>query len=404
MPTGIENALPNGVTSAADSRLVPLIAHVVFRLDVGGLENGLVNLVNRLPENRYRHAIVCITDFTDFARRIHRSDVALHALHKPPGNSICLQHTLWRLFRSLRPSIVHTRNLSALEAQTAAWAARVPVRIHGEHGRDVGDLDGSNRKYQWVRRLHRPFVHHYVTVSQDLASYLSDSIGIDAHRVSQVYNGVDTEKFRPARGRRTELAVFGDRQYFVIGAVGRLQRVKNHTLLVQAFIRALAIMPEARSSLRLVLVGDGPLRNEVAALVEAGGVSDLVWLAGARNDVAGLMQCFDLFVLPSLGEGISNTILESMASGVPVLATRVGGNSELVEAGKNGTLVASGDIEGMANAILSYFREPLRSRREGKAARARVLERFSLDAMVNAYDRLYERCLCSAVARTTTRS
>ena len=128
----------------------PLIAHVIYRLGIGGLENGLVNLINRLPESRYRHVIISLTDVSDFKQRIKRQDVGCIALNKRAGNDVMMLWRLWRLFRRLRPSSVHSRNLAALEAQFPAWLAGVPCRIHGEHGRDVSDMDGFSKKYRWI--------------------------------------------------------------------------------------------------------------------------------------------------------------------------------------------------------------------------------------------------------------
>ncbi|HVK56702.1 MAG TPA: TIGR03088 family PEP-CTERM/XrtA system glycosyltransferase [Burkholderiales bacterium] len=371
----------------------PLIAHVLYRLDVGGLENGLVNLLNWLPEDRYRHAVICLTEYTEFARRIRRSDVSLFALKKPPGNSVRMHGQLWRLFRELRPDIVHTRNLGSVEAQVPASLARVPVRIHSEHGRDIGDLDGSNRKNQWLRRLYSPFVHHYIALSQDLADYLAGPVGIDSDRITQLYNGVDTTKFQPRWVERVLPDVFSGQSCFLVGAVGRMQAVKDQLTLANAFIRALELMPEAKSRLRLAIIGDGPLRAEVVRRLESAGVSHLTWLPGSRNDVAEIMLSFDLFVLPSLAEGISNTILEAMASGLPTLATRVGGNAELIVDGETGALVPSADVDAMARAMLDYYRDPALARRQGAAARLRAVERFSLDAMVNGYARIYDKWL-----------
>ena len=142
----------------------PLVAHVMYRFDIGGLENGVVNLINHMPPGAYRHAVISLTEITDFHKRIARDDVEFIALNKSPGHALWIYVRLFRLFRRLRPAIVHTRNLGALELVVPAWAAGAPVRIHGEHGRDVGDLDGSNKKYQWVRRIYRPFVTHYIAL------------------------------------------------------------------------------------------------------------------------------------------------------------------------------------------------------------------------------------------------
>lgn len=374
----------------ADPR--PLVVHVVYRFDTGGLENGVVNLIDRLPADAFRHAVVALTEVAPaFAARVRRADVEFVALHKPPGHGVGLYPKLLRLFRQWRPAIVHTRNLAALECQVPAWAARVPLRIHGEHGRDVQDMDGSNRRYQRLRRLYRPFVHQYVAVSGELAGYLRDKVGVPPGRIAQICNGVDTECFHPPAGGREPIdgGPFDDPSLFVVGTVGRMQAVKAQTLLAQAFVRALELAPALRDRLRLVMVGDGPLRAQAQAIVDAAGVGTLAWLPGERRDVPQVMRGLDIYVLSSLAEGISNTILEAMASGLPVLATAVGGNAELVAAGRTGQLVPAGDVDALARAMVEYASSPDRSRALGAAARAAAEERFSLDAMVAAYRRLY---------------
>lgn len=374
----------------------PLVLHLVYRFDTGGLENGVVNLINHLPPGAYRHAVVALTEVVPtFAQRVVRDDVQFVSLHKPPGHGWMLYPRLYRLFRELRPAIVHTRNLAALECQVPAWLAGVRGRVHGEHGRDVEDLDGSSRRLQWARRLYRPFVHRHVALSQDLADYLQRRVGVCGARIAQIYNGVDSRRFHPAAGGRAALAgsPFNVPGLFVVGTVGRMQTVKNQTLLARAFVRALAHRPALRTRLRLVMVGDGPLRAESQALLDAAGVADLAWLPGERADVPDVMRALDCFVLPSLAEGISNTILEAMGTGLPVLATDVGGNRELVVAGRTGQLLASGDMDGLASALVDLAEQPERAAAFGRAGRARVEAQFSLPAMVGAYQNVYDRLL-----------
>jgi sugar transferase (PEP-CTERM/EpsH1 system associated) len=382
-------------SSALNRCSPPLIVHVIYRLEVGGLENGLVNLINRIPAERFRHAIVCLTGYSDFRKRITRGDVAVFALDKPPGNSALTQFKLWCLLKQLRPAIVHTRNLAALEGTLPAFLARVPVRIHGEHGRDVGDLDGENPQRQRLRRLFKPFVHHYVALSKDLERYLHDRIRVPAQRLAQFYNGVDTDVFRPAEGAREPLPVpdFAPPDTFVIGTVGRMQEVKDQLTLARAFVEAVRLVPDAKQRLRLVMIGDGPLREQVAAILEAAGVSRLAWLPGDRDDVPRLMRGLDLFVLPSLAEGVSNTILEAMATGLAVVATAVGGNPELVEEGETGRLVPRCEPRAMAEAMLSYYASPTECRRQGRRARNVAVRRFSMSMMVSNYLELYDRML-----------
>jgi sugar transferase (PEP-CTERM/EpsH1 system associated) len=375
----------------------PLIAHVINRLDVGGLENGLVNLINRMPADRYRHAIICLKDFTEFRSRIARADVPVLALHKPPGNSPRMHFRLWRLLLRLRPAIVHTRNFGTLEAVLPAALAGVAARVHSEHGHELSEL-GGGRKHRWVRRALSPFVHRYIALSKDLERYLRDKVRVSPARLTQLYNGVDTERFRPARGGREPLpcAGFAGPGQFVIGTVGRMQAIKDPILLARSFVQVLHDMPDAAQRLRLVMIGDGPLKDEVRAVLEDGGAADLAWLPGERDDVPRLLRGLDLFVLPSLSEGISNTVLEAMASGLPVLATAVGGNPELVESGVTGTLVPRSDAARMAQAIRAFAESPELCRRHGLEARRTAERRFGMDAMVNGYLAIYDGLLAGA--------
>src|SRR6266480_8141561 len=177
----------------------PLVVHVVHRFGVGGLENGVVNLINRMPRQHWRHAVLALTEVsTEFARRVERSDVRYIELAKPPGHLVREYPRLYRLFRQLKPAIVHTRNLAALEASVPAWAAGVPVRVHGEHGWDVNDPAGRRRRYRYVRRLYRPFVTRYIALSRHLEEYLERQVGIASQTISQINNGVDTERFCPS--------------------------------------------------------------------------------------------------------------------------------------------------------------------------------------------------------------
>jgi sugar transferase (PEP-CTERM/EpsH1 system associated) len=381
--------------TASDSRR--LVVHVVHRFDTGGLENGIVNLINHMPAERYRHAVLALTEITDFKQRIFPKDVLFHALGKLPGQGVWQYRRLHQLMREWQPAVVHTRNLGTLEYQVPAWAAGVPARVHGEHGRDVGDLDGSNRRYQWVRRAYRPFVQHYMALSVDLADYLRQCIDVPAARITQVYNGVDVQKFAPAADGKQSMPAgcpwAQADQAWVIGTVGRMAPVKNQVLLAQAFVRLLELAPHLCGAVRLMMVGEGPLRAQAQAILEQGGVARWAWLPGERTDVADYMRSLNCFVLPSLAEGISNTILEAMACALPVVATQVGGNADLVDNGASGLIAPSGDVDALATALLRLAQDPDRARAMGRAGRAIVERRFSMQAMVQAYHQLYDRLL-----------
>jgi glycosyltransferase involved in cell wall biosynthesis len=186
---------------------------------------------------------------------------------------------------------------------------------------------------------------------------------------------------------------FASAENLVIGTVGRLETVKNQLTLVQAFLQLLDREPKARERLRLVIIGDGPLRMESTKLLKDANADRLAWLPGERDDVPAIMRFLDLFVLPSLREGISNTILEAMASGLPVVATRVGGNPELVEEGKTGLLIPPVNSIALAHAIRSYLLHPELLSIHGQAGRKRAEDCFSLEKMVSGYTGVYDKLL-----------
>jgi sugar transferase (PEP-CTERM/EpsH1 system associated) len=376
----------------------PLIAHVIYRLAIGGMENGLVNLINLLPAERYRHAIVCVDDFSDFRKRIRDPDVEVYAMHKHRIRQWQLFRKLFDLFKRLGPSIVHSRNRSGLDSLLPALAAGVPIRLHGEHGWDVDDLDGQNRKLRALRILHRPLVSQYVCVSKHLERYLAERVGVASRRITQIYNGVDITRFKPRpQGAVGGLGtLWGNPPRFVVGTVGRLQAVKNQRGLLDAVRLLFERHPEARAHIGIAIVGDGPERAVLETRAREAGLQDVVAFLGARDDVADLLPDFDVFVLPSLAEGISNTILEAMACGVPVIATAVGGNVELVQDGLTGRLVPPRDDDRLMAAIYEMFSDRQLATDRGAKARARAESIFSLSTMVAAYDTLYSTLLRSA--------
>jgi sugar transferase (PEP-CTERM/EpsH1 system associated) len=397
---GVDNRVQNPIRSSESIKQPPLIAHVIHHLGVGGLENGLVNLINHIPPERYRHAIVCLKGYSDFSKRITRENVKIMALDKREGRDLSLYVNLFKTLRQLKPDIVHTRNLATIEGQVIATAARIRARIHGEHGRDILDLHGKNRKYNLLRKTIRPVIGHFIAVSKDLEYWLINTIGATPNRINQIYNGVDSLCFRPRRGKLANHIGpqgFFTEKAFVIGSVGRMAAVKDYPSLVQVFLILLKKEPALRNRLRLLIVGEGDSRSECIEMLREAGAETLAWLPGERADIPELMRAMDLFVLPSLGEGISNTILEAMSSGLPVVATKVGGNIELVKEGCTGKLVPPGALETMAEAISVYYRSPELLDSHGKAARKQIESRFSMEAMTNGYLEVYDKVLRSKI-------
>jgi sugar transferase (PEP-CTERM/EpsH1 system associated) len=358
----------------------PLIAHIVHTFDFGGLENGLVNLINLMPVTSARHVVIALTEATSIQERIVREDVRVYALGKRPGNDLACYLRLYELVRELKPDIVHTRNFGTLDCQLIAWLAGVKRRIHGEHGRDVSDPDGRVPKYRIIRKVLSPLLEAFVAVSAELETWLIRDVGIPAGKVRRICNGVDTERFA------ARMYLPDHVRHLTIGTVTRFSEIKDPLNTARAFVELNRIR---NGVAKLLMVGDGPLRGEVSRLLEEAGLQDVACLPGSAIDVEPYLRQMDVFVLGSRREGISNTVLEAMASGLPVVATAVGGNLELVDDGVTGRLVPTQSPDAIAAALASYVDDRALIQRHGGAGRKRVEERFSIDAMVTQYSELY---------------
>ncbi len=370
------------------------IVHVVYSFSVGGLENVIVQLINRLPADQFEHVVLSLTTISDFKDRITQPGVRFIELHKPPGHAVPLYPRIYKLLRELKPDVVHTCNLAALEITPLAWLARVPRRIHAEHGWDAHDPSGLNMRYRRLRRIYRPFVTHFVAVSQDLYAYLAQAIGVPEKRRSLIPNGVDTDQFRPPEGPKHAVpgCPFDPARHLLIGTVGRLQTVKNQPLLARAFVRLLSEHPALADRARLVIVGEGPLRAEVESVLSQAHRSHLAWLPGARSDVADVLRMLSVFVLPSQTEGTSCTLQEAMSSGLPVIATAVGGTPDLLGNGP-GRLVPPDDVNALVQAMHEMLVDKTVRDAAGRQARERATQQFGIDALTRSYNQLFQLCL-----------
>lgn len=385
----------------------PLIVHLVHRFATGGIENGLANLINRLPPEFAHHHVMGLTGIDPrFSIRIKARHCSFEDIGLRAGRqSLTILPTLLRRFRELRPTVVHTRNLATLECQLAAWMAGVPVRIHGEHGWDESDRYGSRRRYTALRRALRHFVHQQVALSRPTADYLRTVVGVPVQGLREINNGVDTGLFAPPdQWRRNTNRLWSERSAdcpdwpyaageFIIGSVGRLSGIKNQQLLIRAFLALREQDSEFCRLARLALIGDGPDRRRLEQQAAAAHAGQMIWFAGDRHDVPDLLRRLDVFVLCSRAEGLSNSILEAMATGLPIVATDVGGNRELIEDGNSGTLIADDDIDELKTALHHYFHHPCDRITHGCTARDRVLRQFSIGTMVEAYANLYRDLL-----------
>lgn len=353
------------------------ITHVVFALGVGGLETGLINLLRRLRAPDFEHQILCMKDLGANTEAAREAGASVELVGSLEGANRGIIWALRRRIRHFRPHIVHSRNFGTVDAILAARLAGVGRVIHGEHGWDVPDLYGTSRKRRLVRGVLSPLVRRYVTVSYKLADWLLEHRGRFRGKITTIHNGVDLARY--------EQVPRPDRPPRHLGTVGRLAEVKDQVSLVRAF----AALAEDHPAARLSIIGDGPVRPRLEEEIAATGCAERIALPGFRTDTDRVYGELDLFVLPSLNEGISNTILEAMASGLPVVASEVGGNPELVVPGETGSLFPAGDPVALERVLRGYLEDPERVAREGRAARRRAIAAFSLDRMAEEYARLY---------------
>jgi len=361
------------------------VAHLVNLLSAAGKEIGIVKLLNGLPQDQFE-SILIVFDRVYDALNLDVTRTQVIELKKKPGNDPLLPVKLIRLFRQLKVDIVHTHAWGTLlEGVLAARLAKVPVVIHGEHGSFYRD---------WKRRMVQKFVFkrtdYLLSVSDVLARDLSTTIGIPYERFFTILNGVDTEVFAPNPQKREQLRkTYGlSPQTIVLGTVGRPMKVKNQPLM----IKALHVLKNRYKHLKLMLIGDTPresMYHELVELTKSLQLTDDVIFAGHQSDVAGYLNAFDIFLLTSFSEGCSNVIQEAMAVGLPVVASRVGGNPELIRHGQTGLLFESDNVASLVQQV-ELLIEDVRKREElGLAARQDVLERFSLQKMIENYRNFY---------------
>jgi sugar transferase (PEP-CTERM/EpsH1 system associated) len=363
--------------------------HVLDSLAVGGMENGVVNVVNA-TRDQVRHTVVTMTGLGPLSQRLPAS-VPVHCVEKRAGTDPGAVVRLSRLLRRLRPDVVHSRNWGAFDAVVAARLAGIRTVVHGEHGREAADPEGRDPRRNRLRRVLAPLVSRFVTVSVDLRRWLIATVRLPAHKVVTIHNGVDSDRFSPGDSVEARDALGLPAAATVIGTIGRLDPVKDQAGLIVAF----AGLAGSGSSPILAVVGEGPSRPALENEIRCRSLSDRVRLFGERTDVPTVLRALDVFVLPSRAEGMSNTILEAMATGLPVVATEVGGTPELVEADVTGRLVPPGDPNALEAALRAYVGDSCLRSLQGKAGRERVLQHFSLERMAQAHVSLYAS-LCRA--------
>lgn len=389
-----------------------IVCHLIYRFDIGGLERVMVNCINAMEDDNYQHVVIALTDVGNFSKHLNQQ-VKTYQLNKKPGKDLASHWYLFQLLRRIKPHILHTYNLAAIEYHPIAKLAGVKGHIHAEHGREINDPQGLNKKHNFLRKLMSPFIDYFTPVSSDLAAWLVDTVGIKSCKIKLIRNGIDTSKFSFSKKLNSDHPIQEapnvqvateiiksevnehqrDENCIRFIHIARFNPVKDQQNLVNAFSLLVHDNNYSPKQLSLTLVGDGELTDKLKQLVHAQGLDDFVTFTGARNDIPALLLQANVFVLSSIAEGIPMTVLEAMAANLPVVSTKVGGVPELVEHEVTGLLVEKQNASALASAMNMYMKNPKLIKKHGIVGHQFIEQNFSETNMVREYLHLYNKSL-----------
>lgn len=375
----------------------PVIAHVLHRLHLAGAEVLAADLARRIghPADQtapYTFIFLCLDEIGELGEQLIREGFQVTHLSRRPGVDLAIGNKIARQVRELDVDLFHAHQYTPFFYASLSRGVRsTPPILFTEHGRHYPDHRRPKRvianKFLMRRGDRVTAVAHWIKQA------LVDNEGIPADRIEVIHNGIDPGKFNVdttgevRRAVRLELDIAPDQP--TILQVARFHPVKDHATALQAFALVLSQVPGAV----LLLAGDGDERQRLHTLCVELGIRDRVRFLGVRRDVPRLMAAADAFLLSSLSEGISVTLLEAMGCGLPIVATNVGGNPEVVVDGQTGLLSPRSDSAGLARNLIALLRDPARRKAFAAAGRQRLLDHFVQDANHQRYRELYDAML-----------
>jgi sugar transferase (PEP-CTERM/EpsH1 system associated) len=376
MSTAVETLAESSRTVGVEQTRTRKIVHVVLSLAPGGLERLVCDLSQETIASGMEVVICCLDTRGALASSVEQHGIRVELVKRSGGLDLGLIPKLIRFFRRERPAVVHTHGPDPMFY--GAWAALfagVPTRLHTLHDTMLADAPWRHRlKFKLAARA----LHFLVAVSKAAEHIAAGEL--TTTRLLTIQNGIDQKRFSPSAAPRHSSSC-------IIGTVARLSPEKGIDRLIDAF----AALATRHPAIQLLIAGDGPARPALVEQVNRLGLTDRVTFTGHCDRVKSVLDRLDVFVLPSLTEGIPLALLEAMAAGVPVIATAVGGVPEVVEDGVSGVLVPADDVTALAGAIDQIVADPSRRRDLAQNGRTRVVDRFSLSAMAAAYRELYRR-------------
>ncbi|MHA7816381.1 MAG: glycosyltransferase [Pseudohaliea sp.] len=364
------------------------ILHVTFDMGIGGTEQVIRNLVLAADASRYAMSVFCLeAPVGAFGERLQAAGIDVTAHGRRPGLDGGLVRALRRHLREQRIDLLHCHQYTPWAyGVLAALGTGVPV-VFTEHGRFHPDR--RSRKRRFVNPLLARRTARVTAISQATARALVDYEYLPAGRVEVVYNGIGELDVPAETARAARERYHIPPQAPLLGTIARFDPIKNHPMLLRAFAQVLGTQPDAR----LLMVGDGPERPRTEALAAELGIADRVVFTGFEPEPAALLAAMDLFLLPSLSEGTSMTLLEAMALGKPCVVTDVGGNPEIVIDGETGRVTPSDDAGAFADALTGLLADPARREAMAGAAKARFATEFTSARMAERYAAIYDDIL-----------
>ncbi|MBV1911050.1 MAG: glycosyltransferase [Kangiellaceae bacterium] len=365
--------------------MVIKILHVVLSLGTGGLENGIVNTINGCDREKFKIDVICLRELGELGERIQNPSSEVLFDSKKSNGLMNAVSAIREANNKNNYNFIHTHGWATMLAGfIAKLLDRSPIIINGEHG----TLYFNTFRQRIMQRFLFNRMKINLSVSGALVKEISRRFRVSEKRFIAILNGVDTSRFQPNISNRqrirSELAL--DEDILLVGSVGRLVNVKNYPSLIRAY----ALIHQQYSKSKLLLVGDGPEREALVKLTEQLDLVNNVIFLGRREDIPAVMNALDIFVLPSFREGLSNTILEAMSSGLPAVVSKVGGSPEIVIEGETGHLFEVDDIAYLSSLVLNLFNKPKQLNDMSRRAREHVTKHYSLLSMVEKYQNVYE--------------
>ena len=371
-----------------------VIVHATLHLKMGGLETVIMDLCRHNDFDQYQLKILCFNGYDPlYKQELERLNIEVVFLQRQGRYDISF---FWKMRQQLRQwgtDVIHAHSGCVFNTILCACLARVPVKVVTEHGLPFF-ADGRVMETSFKSRLENKFVgwcaDSLVAVSDEIRDDLLKRFPTCSRKVETIINGIDVDLYNKARKERRQPDNFSlPDDALTVGSVGRLVPIKNYPCL----IRACAKLKNRFPNMHLLLVGDGPERQRLERLISDLDMKKRVTILGVRNDIARILPFMDIFVLPSLTEGTSISLLEAQAAGLPAVVTNVGGNPHVVKDGINGLLVDVNNIEQLTCALDQLFDSSSKRNEIGEAAYVRVRDDYDILVMTSKYSQLYQRLL-----------